>query len=353
MKHIEKDKVKIILPKNLTENQNDYKYMFLNILGTVLQSKGISVTFIQSYQDTRIKEIILNFIINNIISLKKYSISINFDQNEIRNIISNKNNEQKAFRDNLKSLLSKKLKIKEEEIIITNYRGGINPKNPKDDKEKLKFDIIFYKDQDFIELDINKQNLIDSLKSIKYEPSIINKISIIENMMISLDLFDDFDYKYNKDYSGNRKNQWKTIRRWKYKSPENGWKGIGLNIRKYGRDLKWITGDRNTEQWPVAYHGISGPNGIQKLLSILKNGLQPGKRQKYASQVDNVGVYFSPDIDECFKYAKSSDLPFAPVLKCRVNPENIGMVEKSGPDYWVITGSDSFIRPYKLLIKNK
>ena len=68
------------------------------------------------------------------------------------------------------------------------------------------------------------------------------------------------------------------------------WIWIKSRVNNYDNgNNAWLACNNNPNEWAVAYHGIGGKNGkfgnaFKNALSIAKNNLAPGIRQKYENK---------------------------------------------------------------------
>ena len=95
--------------------------------------------------------------------------------------------------------------------------------------------------------------------------------------------------------------------------------------------------------------------------SILETNLRPGGGQAYASHDDanhpghkvGKGVYCSPDPSVILGYAGTMNINgknYQAAFMLRVKPDKL-RYSSSQPNYWVVNGDFSELRPYRLLIK--
>jgi len=150
-------------------------------------------------------------------------------------------------------------------------------------------------------------------------------------------------------------------------NPPNGWIGYGLNVlNKYDNgNNDWLACNGRAGEWCIAYHGAcngqSSDNVKKGIKSILETNLKPGGGQAYASHDDanhpgqkvGRGVYCSPNPSVILGYAGTMNINghnYQAAFMLRVKPDKI-RYSSSQPDYWVVNGDFSELRPYRLLIK--
>ena len=150
-------------------------------------------------------------------------------------------------------------------------------------------------------------------------------------------------------------------------NPPNGWIGYGLNVlNKYDNgNNDWLACNGRAGEWCIAYHGAcngqSSDNVKKGIKSILETNLKPGGGQAYASHDDanhpgqkvGRGVYCSPNPSVILGYAGTMNInghDYRAAFMLRVKPDKI-RYSSSQPDYWVVNGDFSELRPYRLLIK--
>ena len=150
-------------------------------------------------------------------------------------------------------------------------------------------------------------------------------------------------------------------------NPPNGWIGYGLNVlNKYDNgNNDWLACNGRPGEWCVAYHGAchgQSSDDVKKgIKSILETNLRPGGGQAYASHDDanhpghkvGKGVYCSPDPSVILGYAGTMNINgknYQAAFMLRVKPDKL-RYSSSHPNYWVVIGDFSELRPYRLLIK--
>ena len=150
-------------------------------------------------------------------------------------------------------------------------------------------------------------------------------------------------------------------------NPPDGWIGHGLNVlNKYDNgNNDWLACNGREGEWCMAYHGAchgqSSDNVKKNIKAILETNLRPGLRQAFKNHNDEchpgqkvgVGVYCSPSISVIDRYAgvmKVKGHSYKVAFMLRVKPDKI-RYSSSQPNYWVVNGDFSELRPYRLLIK--
>ena len=95
---------------------------------------------------------------------------------------------------------------------------------------------------------------------------------------------------------------------------------------------------------------------------IYNGGFKPGKNQGHEGCDDlnhrgekvKKGVYCTPNIEKAEGYAGISKIngkDYKTVLMVRVDPVKIRYCNCQNQEYWVVSGSTSDIRPYRILYK--
>ena len=150
-------------------------------------------------------------------------------------------------------------------------------------------------------------------------------------------------------------------------NPPDGWIGFGLNvINKYDNgNNDWLACNGRPGEWCIAYHGAchgqTSDNVKKGIKSILETNLRPGGGQAYQSYDDanhpgqkvGVGVYCSPDPSVIDGYSGIMNINghnYKAGFMLRVKPDKL-RYSTAQPNYWVINGDFSELRPYRLLIK--
>ena len=150
-------------------------------------------------------------------------------------------------------------------------------------------------------------------------------------------------------------------------NPPNGWIGYGLNVlNKYDNgNNDWLACNGRPGEWCIAYHGAchgqTSDNVKKGIKSILETNLRPGGGQAYQSHDDanhpgqkvGKGVYCSPEPSVIDGYAGIMNINghnYKAAFMLRVKPDRL-RYSSSRPDYWVVNGDFSELRPYRLLIK--
>ena len=150
-------------------------------------------------------------------------------------------------------------------------------------------------------------------------------------------------------------------------NPPIGWIGYGLNVlSKYDNgNNDWLACNGRPGEWCVTYHGAchgqSSDNVKKGIKSILETNLKAGSRQAYQYSDDanhpgqkvGRGVYCSPEPSVIEGYAGTMNINghnYRAAFMLRVKPDRL-RYSNSQPDYWVVNGDFSELRPYRLLIK--
>ncbi|CAD8062731.1 unnamed protein product [Paramecium sonneborni] len=171
---------------------------------------------------------------------------------------------------------------------------------------------------------------------------------------------DDFNPIYNMSWEGfhEKEERGPPDHKYDYYFPI-GCYGFGLNVTKYENSEDWLKMDGNPNEWRILYHGTLN----EYVNSIVRNNLQPGQRNLYASdlcydeygsavQVGN-GIYFSDRFEVCLNYTSHIEIDrkhFQAIFMTRVNPRKIRQSDRMvDVNYFVVNNSED-VRPYRLLL---
>ena len=152
--------------------------------------------------------------------------------------------------------------------------------------------------------------------------------------------------------------------------PPMGWIGIGLNVKGKYEDDNWIGNHNNSDEWCVAYHGVSrGGSSSDEIKNnignICKTAFRVGPNQVHQHCPDKyhegktvgIGVYICPNPKEAEGYGGIIEIngkKFRTLLMVRVKPDAIGCDGCQASEThinWIVNGTTNEIRPYKILFK--
>ena len=351
----------------------------LSLLGKCLEKNGTEVS-ISKKKDEKFKDIELASI-QSLFSFgnqKKYELHFDFG-NETNKRILNGKEEKEKFLKTWKPILAEKLKISEEQLILTDVHSGslaVHAAIINSTKENEK---------------AMKELKIQEIKKIEEKP-------LLEALQISPEILDK---------KGNRYKGWgvnETRGGEKYIPPINGWYGIGLKVlNKYDNgNNDWLDYRNKSGEYAVGYIGINNlyndkdtmieeisclsqdMEKISNKIYIQEENIRYNKMKKIIGGIgfafsiplslvsppigatiaagsyvlfglkgdkcgDGVCVFQNPDYAEnSAGYIDLLGYRIKIILMCRVNPEKIRQ-PKSFPQCWILNPNE--IRPYRILIK--
>ena len=142
-----------------------------------------------------------------------------------------------------------------------------------------------------------KNPILNNLKEVK------NIINYFKDSLIPGEYFDFRGNTINPNLSNN------LIRGNEIYDPPYGWFGIGLNVERiYGTDFNSLFNNSNSNEWAIAYHGITSKlssDKIKKLIKIIitNNGIKIGKSKMKSNSNDirhwgkvGEGIYLIPKL---------------------------------------------------------
>ena len=342
------------IPKTqaLKSEEVDKELFVLGLLSQNLEQLGIKTVIEKGETNSKNDdEYITNlqFIINGLCDKKKYTLKFDFGEEKNEELLYNKE-KYEIFKNNLKRKISRDYNIPIEKIIVTYPQRG-------------SFEVqLIFQDDEFNEL--NMQEFINKFKNEQEFPLLKELKEIHEDVIIG-------GCKLTKaqlDSRGNRSEGWgvNEKRGGKEYKPPIGWTGIGLKVMDRFENNIWIGMNNSPGEWCVAYHGVG--NGqqsekVKKISGLIYNGgFKPGKNQGHEGCDDlnhrgekvKKGVYCTPNIEKAEGYAGISKIngkDYKTVLMVRVDPVKIRYCNCQNQEYWVVSGSTSDIRPYRILYK--
>ena len=315
------------------KNESDENFP-ISILAKNLENNGITTAIQKQSNNQDLTKTCLQLMTNGFVNKKKCEVKFDFGKKINEEILNNKNEKEK-FIEEWKNIISKKLGVSPDEIIITNIRNG-----------SIEADIFLKTSGNFDKLALTLNDISKNSPKIKN----IKTACILKGIILNKDMFDARGNQspYNYEKQGLRGGR-------VYKGPI-GWTGHGLSVwNKYdGGNNTWLGMTGTTPgEWCVAYHGTS----VEFAKSILINNFKVGDRQAFEDDDDinhpgykvGKGVYVTPEITIAESYSLSVE-GYKCVFMCRVNPLNI-RIPRNQQDYWIVSGNSNDIRPYRLLIK--
>ena len=234
--------------------------------------------------------------------------------------------------DGKKIALSKGLKTKTNEIIITYPRSG-----------SIRVTVIFLS-EDFNNINLNQiQGILST-----HAPSInaligLDSYLVLDGILLNPELLDPKGNNLNQGWGFNEKRGGRPY------YPPKGWLGYGLKVwGKYDKgNNEWISYNGGPGEWCVAYHGASQKlNQNYKKMREVEDSNHPGQKV-------GEGVYCSPNpnvLDQEGGVVQVGNSQYKIGFMLRVKPNKI-RIAKNNSDYWVLNGNSDEIRPYRILIK--
>ena len=326
--------------KDLNES-NDY---ILSLLGKSVENNGIEIN-VSKKKDENFGKIELASL-QSIFTLsdhKKYELHFNFGNEENEKII-NEPDKQEEFLKKYKMKISEELKLKPENIILTDVHHG--------------------------SLGVNLSIVNGGNKGFKDVKQLENKLSIkvnekplLDTLQISPEILDE---------RGNRKGNWgqNEMRGGeKYLPPLNGWEGIGLKVWGQYDDGSndWLDYNNNKNEYAIAYYGLNNnledKNVSISDLNVYANDIKKLTKDKfYQEQInerngkkcgEGICLYQDPYMAE--NTARIIEIPgfgisIKIILMCRVKPDKIRQ-PKNFTGCWILNPTPDEIRPYRLLFK--
>ena len=142
-----------------------------------------------------------------------------------------------------------------------------------------------------------KNPILNNLKEVK------NIINYFKDSLIPGEYFDFRGNTINPNLSNN------LIRGNEIYDPPYGWFGIGLNVERiYGTDFNSLFNNSNSNEWAIAYHGITSKLSSDKTKKLIKiiitnNGIKIGKSKMKSNSNDirhwgkvGEGIYLIPKL---------------------------------------------------------
>ena len=316
---------------------NEYYYFVLGILSDYLSKQGV-LTAIEKKDQNKLKEqklkeidTFLQFLINGLINIKKHDLRFEFGWDKNQSLLLNID-KQEEFMDSLRVTLSQGLKINKDQMVITYPRSG-----------SVLVTVIF-NSEDFNNITVNQLQKIfaDHYPDLNHLIGIESNI-ILDGILLNPELLDEKGNNLNQGWGKNEQRGGRPY------YPPLGWKGYGLKVLgKYdnGNNV-WLNYNGVKGEWCVAYHGAS-----QKINHNYSK-MRDEEDSNHPGQKVGEGVYVSPKpnvLDNEGGIVTIGNKKYKIGFMLRVNPTKL-RIAKSNPDYWVLNGNSSEIRPYRILIK--
>ena len=307
----------------------------------------------------------LQFLVNGLATKKKFNL--HFDINEERNEeLLNNEEEQTKFINNLRTKLSIKYNIPEEDIIITNPQRG-----------SFQVSVIFKSENFNLDLEEFKEKFKDEKELVQLKE--VQKDLIYTGCKLKKNMLDPRGNNCDGGWGKNEKRGGEPY------IPPEGWIGYGLKVwdkydhEKNGKQNDWLSYDNRPGEWCIAYHGVGSEysskevakavNGIANYTLKTKadqnknnpNSINDEEDYDYSEDDDirhpgnkvGTGVYCSPNPEVMDEYAGMVEIEntkYKMGFMLRVNPDKI-RVPVGRQEFWVLNGNPDEVRPYRILIK--
>ena len=196
-----------------------------------------------------------------------------------------------------------------------------------------------------------KNPILNSLKEVK------NIIKYFKDSLIPGEYLDFRGNTINPNLSNN------LIRGNEIYDPPYGWFGIGLNVEKiYGTDFNSLFNNKNSNEWAIAYHGITSKLSSDKIMKLIRiiitnNGIKIGK-SKMKSNCNDIrhwgkvgeGIYLIPKIKIAEHFTgiiSFNNKKYKVLFMAKVYTKAIR--EPENTNFWVL--DEKYIRIYRILFK--
>ena len=332
--------------KNSENKRYKDDFFVLALLANTLKIQGCLVLIEKDKPENKNSNFnsTLQYLINGIYNLKKYTFYFDFGEENNNKILTNSN-----FQGNLKAKLINLFAIKENEILLTNPNINSNLYSVTAIIKKIIFN-------EFIPFNLKQM--------FNYDPELNKIIGIKRNILLSGCILnpDMLESRGNNDDKGWGYNEKRGGRIY---YPPIGWVGYGLNIAdKYDNgDNSWIGFNNSKGEWCIGYFGIgntkSGGHLFQSENFYINNSI--GTKQKFKDCINSFhfknkigeGIIVTPKpeiMEENCEIFEFNGTKYKIGFMTRLNPTKI-ICPEGQDNYWIINGSDKEIRPYRILIK--
>ena len=330
-----KDYTNLKKPLN-SQNPN----FILSLISKCFEKIGVKI-YITKKNDNKIKHIEIASIqsLFSVGSIRHYEIYFDFGEKENMKILNNKS-EQNKFLEKYKAILSKYLKLENNNLILTNVRHGcirisafiLDPAN----------------ENSFQNLNLNDRENLNITRIV--ERPIFEQLQINENILEPLADRDIGWWGEGEKRGGNE-----------YIPPLNGWVGIGLKVldRYDNGNNDWIGFENEKGEFSIGYIGIYNLwNDRNQIIENLNEYIQDINLMQrdniYFNNLFNCGdgicVFQNPDFAEnSAGYVDILGQRIKILLMCRVNPQRIRNCNSS--QCWILNPTPDEIRPYRILLK--
>ena len=333
-----------ICSKNYTTEQE--QYFVLSLLSKILNDKGIETAVYkenqESYNDSIFQLLCCGL-------SQKFDLILDFGQEKNKKILDNKN-EYNNLCKKLKNILSKELKINENNIIFSLAKKG-----------SVKLSVAFITPGVYEENEL-KSALIDVEEVIE-----IHKTVLMEGCKLTRNIFDQVGNNKDPKWGiGEVRGGYDYI-------PPLGWYGYGLKVTgKYdnGND-NWLSYSHHPNEYAIAYYPIKDyyectqemkekihklgvgdimHDDLDKFNDIFEDEININSLN---SEKCGKGIYLYQDVEIAEKQTSIIDIKgirYKVLIMCRVNPKNIRIPEIFDK-VWILNPNSDEIRQYRILIK--
>ena len=316
------------------KDKKDDNLFILGILSKYFTKIGIKTILIEK-EDLPRNEIIRNyhkvlfqFICNGYILKSKYILNFGLNNDRRMELVKDPN-ERSKFNEKIKNIMLIKYNLKDEEIIITNYRLFND-----------QFTAIIIFKSNFNE-NITKNELIEIFKNdedLKYLTN-IEKELIIPSIRLNASMLDCQEHNKDNKWRENEKRGGEPY------FPPIGWTKYGIRVRHCfdNKNNDWIY-LHNKKEWCTAYCPIT--NKITQKYENENDIKHPGKKV-------GIGVYCYTKSDEMGENTEEINIKgykYKIGFIIKVKPDKIRCPENN-KNIWVVNGNHDEFRPYGILIK--
>jgi hypothetical protein len=325
------------MPISEALNHQEFYYHVLGILADYLTKQGVVTAIEKKDQNQlssqKLKEIdtFLQFLINGLTNLKKHELKFDFGWEKNQLILCDIK-EQEDFMDELRYSLHMGLNIDPKHMVITYPRSG-----------SVLITVVFNtEDYNVLQLGTLNNIFAQHTPDLNHLKSIESNL-ILDGILLNPELLDSKGNNTNQGWGVGEKRGGRPY------YPPQGWIGYGLKVLgKYDNgNNDWLDYRGVNGEWCVAYHGAS-----QKINQNY-NQMRNDDDANHPGQKVGEGVYCCPKpyvLDNEGGVVQANNKKYKIGFMLRVKPDKI-RIANSNPDYWVLNGDSSEIRPYRILIK--
>ena len=317
---------------------NNTQFFILGVLGKYLEKIGIEVLIDKEISCIDIEELdyyinLFQFICNGYILKYKYIIDFELIPKRIKQLAYDIE-EQIEFNKKLKNILVKEYKLKDDELVITNFKFN---------KNKYSAIVIFKSN---FNKNITKNELFNLFKNVDELNKIIKieKELLIPFVRLNRSLLDQRgDNKDDKNWGIGE------VRGGEDYFPPIGWIKYGLKVANCfdGNDNSWLGFSNNSGEWCIAYCGLAG---ISKYWEYIYENDNDIKHQNGKVGI-GINCYQKPELMDIYSEdINANGIKYKIGFMLRVKPDMFRCT-KNENYLWITNGNDEEIRPYGILIR--